>query len=78
MHLRERDGTGRMKNGSRVKEGGFEEDKFFVGVTSRERVPDSRGSQKGLRKENPGNSAVGGDGFGHAGRSLGCKFSGNC
>lgn len=30
MHLRERDGTGRMKNWSRVKEGGFEEDKFLL------------------------------------------------
>lgn len=60
MHLREKDEIACKKNVDRVKRDFFEEEQFFIGITSHERVPNSWGSQKRLTKENTGNSALGG------------------
>lgn len=51
MHLREKDEIVHKKNVNRVKRDFLGEEKFFVGVASCERIPNSWGSQKRLKKK---------------------------
>lgn len=60
MHLREKDEVVCKKNADSVERDFFGVEKLFVGVTSQERAPNSWGSQKRLKKENTGNSVLGG------------------